>query len=180
MPLTGNNVLYDRTGAAHVAGLNFGRPGELQRCVGCHAGHTMIAVPDDPAEAQFSNLAPGAVVTTSSIDPALADRVGVRGLIDRRVHMELGNDEYVKYWISDEGQDPTDQWVQLTFPVPVTVRNVRLYDLPDPQLDVHDATVTLYSDTDATAEVGSANSGQLSDQGTDVLFDDVLALSISC
>ena len=68
--------------------------------------------------------------------------------------------------------------MQLTFPVPVTVRNVRLYDLPGPQLDVLDATVTLYTDADATDEIESAQSGELSDQGTDVLFDDVQALSI--
>jgi len=43
----------------HVAGSNFARAGTTVRCVGCHAGHSMIAVPQDPT---WTNLAPGAVV----------------------------------------------------------------------------------------------------------------------
>ncbi len=92
--------------------------------------------------------------------------------------MPLGNDDHVKYWLSEEGQSPSGQWAQLTFPVPVTVRNVRIYDLPDPGLNVLDATVRLYGDTGATDEVASAGTGELSDQGTDVPFDDVLVRAV--
>ena len=72
------------TGAAHVAGLNYGRPGAVVRCVGCHAGHTMIPVPATRAEAAWTNLAPGAVVAVSSArhdtgGVGLTDRVAQRG-----------------------------------------------------------------------------------------------------
>ena len=68
VPLTGRGTIGDRGGAAHVAGENFGRPGDVQACVGCRAGHTMIPVPDNAADAQWSNLAPSATVTSSSLD----------------------------------------------------------------------------------------------------------------
>ncbi|MBE2225621.1 MAG: PD40 domain-containing protein, partial [Anaerolineae bacterium] len=45
VPLTGSTFPAGENGAAHVAGHNFGRPGDDARCVGCHAGHTMIPVP---------------------------------------------------------------------------------------------------------------------------------------
>ncbi len=47
----------------HVGGMNFGRAGEKNRCVGCHAGHSQMAVPEDST---WTNLAPSAVVTSSS------------------------------------------------------------------------------------------------------------------
>jgi hypothetical protein len=50
----------------HVAGMNFSRAAETGRCVGCHAGHTMMEIPEDPS---WTNLAPSAVV---SADPAPA------------------------------------------------------------------------------------------------------------
>jgi len=34
-------VLRSAHGAAHVAGFNFGRPGETAACVGCHRGHSL-------------------------------------------------------------------------------------------------------------------------------------------
>jgi hypothetical protein len=57
VPLTGRTS-DDMGGAAHVAGLNFGHPGEVQRCVGCHTGHSLIPVPTDDEAAKFTNLAP--------------------------------------------------------------------------------------------------------------------------
>lgn len=177
VPLTGRVSAGDRSGAAHVAGENFGRPGEVQRCVGCHAGHSMIPVPENPEDAKWTNLAPGATVTSSSLDSALRGDVGNRGLTDRRVHMRLSFNNYVKYWTSAEGQTE-NQWVQLTFPVPVTVRIVRLYDLPSQNIHVQNATVRLFSDANATNEIASKTSGPLSDTGTDVGFDDVLVRAV--
>ncbi len=48
----------------HVGGMNFNRAGEAGKCVGCHAGHTMMQVPEDPT---WTNLAPSANV---SADPS--------------------------------------------------------------------------------------------------------------
>lgn len=176
VPLTGRTHDEDG-GAAHVAGLNFGRPGEVQRCVGCHAGHSMIPVPDDPEAAKFTNLAPAATISYSSIyaliDPA------AEALIDRQVM----KGRIIKYRRSDPNQPPQGQWVQLAFPVPITVRTVRLYnprfgDEAQSTLQVESATVVLYQDAAATQEVARNQVGQLAVSGTDVGFDDIRAQAV--
>ena len=57
VPLTGGPY---PDGAAHVSGMNFGRPGSVARCVGCHSGHTMNPIPTNDEAAKWTNLAPGA------------------------------------------------------------------------------------------------------------------------
>lgn len=159
------------SGAAHVAGMNFGRPGEEVRCVGCHAGHSMIPLPANNADAVWSNVAPGATVSVSSSrDPNYNS-----GVNDRRVM----KGEIWRYWTSVPGQ-AQNQWVRLTFPVPVTVRTVRLYnprqgDEADSTLQVQGAQVVLFADAGATQQVGAKNAGALSVSGTDVSFSDVRA-----
>lgn len=161
----------DTSGAGHVAGLNFGRPGDVQECVGCHIGHSMIAVPNNPADALWTNLAPGATVeVSSSRDPQQNT-----GVIDRRVLMG----RITEYWTSAPGQTE-NQWVKLIFPVPVSVRNVRLYGprqggTVNSTLVVHAATVRLFSDAAGTNQVASATVGELAVSGNDVLFADVTA-----
>lgn len=88
-------------GVAHVSGENFGRPGENQRCVGCHAGHSMIPVPAVDTDAQWTNLAPGAVSSVTN------------NLIDRKSTTS---------WSASIGQT-----ARLTFPVSVKVRRVVLW-----------------------------------------------------
>ncbi len=158
------------TGAAHVAGLNYGRPGAVVRCVGCHAGHTMIPVPATRADAAWTNLAPGAAVAVSSAGQgtsgeSLTDRVAQRG--DVRLA-----------WTSAPGR-ATGHWARLTFPVPVVVRRVRLYNLPDgaaaSSLRVAAATVRLFADASATTPVAERHTGPVSPAGTDVAFPEVTA-----
>ena len=161
-------------GAAHVAGMNFGKPGEVQRCVGCHAGHTMIAVPANDADARFSNIAPSASVSVSSA----RDNNYIRGVVDRRV---MTGDIW-RYWTSASGQN-SGQWVQLTFPVPVTVRSVRLYNPrtggeANSSLQVQGTSVRLYSDTGATQQVALQTTGALTVGGTTISFADVRARSV--
>jgi hypothetical protein len=158
-------------GAAHVAGMNFGRPGEVSRCVGCHAGHSMIPVPENDADAQWTNLAPGALATVSSS----RDANTIRGLTDRQVM----NGEVYQYWSSTPGQ-PQNQWVKLTFPVPVTIRTVRLYnprtnEAENSTIQVTATTVRLYSDAAGTNQVASQTTGSLSVAGTDIQFNEVRA-----
>lgn len=170
VPLTGRALpTNEMPGAAHVAGLNFGRPGAVQRCVGCHAGHSMIPAPTDPEAAQWTNLAPGAAVTVSSAYLSAGD-----ALIDRRVLK--GN--IIDYWRSDPDQDPNQQWIELAFPVPVTVRTVRLYNpRQDPveqvSTQVQQATVKLYADPAAQQQVAVVVTGPLTVAGTNVDFKDV-------
>ena len=163
VPLTGGPY---RDGAAHVAGMNYGRPGSVVRCVGCHAGHTMIPVPASDEEARWTNLAPGAQITVSSTRDANYNR----GLIDRRVM----KGETWRYWTSSPGQ-AANQWVRLSFPVPILVRTVRLYN-PRPggeansSIAVGSTTVRLYSDPAGTQEVGLLSTGAVPVSGTDVVF----------
>ncbi len=173
VPLTGRTEIRNG-GAGHVAGLNFGRPGDVQTCVGCHSGHSMLSVPANPADAQFTNLAPSAAVNFSSVNQHVAlDKTG-QGLIDRKVMKGRITD----YWRSDPAQPPNQQWVQLSFPVPVTVRNVRLYGpRPDPadktNLQVNSLIVRLYSDAAATREIAYVSAGPILVTGTDAPFPDV-------
>ena len=167
VPLTGGP---EPIGAAHVTGMNFGRPGAVASCVGCHAGHTMIPVPA-AADAQWTNLAPGARVAVSSTwVPGRESH-----LIDRRA----GEGPMWQAWTSTPGQSQ-GQWVELDFPVPITVRSVRLYDPRkngDRQSTLHvsQSTVRLFADHGGSVQVASAQSGPLATTGTDVPFPDVLA-----
>jgi len=159
------------TGAAHVTGMNFGRPGAVARCVGCHAGHTMIPMPATDEEAKWTNLAPGAALSFSSSRDAAQDN----GLTDRRVQ----KGENWRTWTSANGQF-TGQWAKLTFPAKIVVRNVRLYNLKagaeaGSTIQVNAATVRLYSDEAGTVEVASQTVGALSVNGTDVFFSSVTA-----
>jgi hypothetical protein len=153
-------------GAAHVAGMNFGRPGTVARCIGCHIGHSMIPVPASDADAQWSNLAPGAQVSVSSTRDANQNR----GLIDRRVL----KGEIWRYWVSASGQT-TNQWAQLTFPVPIQVQGVRLYnprfgDEANSSVQVNSTNVRICSDTACNSVVATAPSGALAVSGTAVGF----------
>ncbi|MEO8274703.1 MAG: hypothetical protein ABI639_00690 [Thermoanaerobaculia bacterium] len=157
------------SGAAHVAGLNFGRPGQVATCVGCHAGHTMIPPPPSAEAARWTNLAPGAAVTVSSTRDANQNG----GLIDRRVL----KGEIWRYWNSAAGEQD-GAWARLTFPVPVTVRTVRLFNPrfggeASSTIQVVQATVRLFSDAAGTQQVASAGAAALSVSGTDVAFADV-------
>jgi hypothetical protein len=162
VPLTRSPLKND--GAGHVAGMNFAPAGAVARCVGCHAGHTLIPVPATAEEAKWTNLAPGATIAVSSTRDANYNR----GLIDRRVM----KGETWRYWTSANNQ-PSNQWVSLTFPVSVNVKTVRLYNPrtggeANSSIAVPSATVKLYSDAAATQLVATQTVGALSVSGTNV------------
>lgn len=171
VPLTGGPF---PNGAAHTAGLNYGRPGEQVRCVGCHSGHSQIPVPATLEEARWTNLAPGASIAVSSEREAGT----ARGLTDRQVLKGA----LTKYWTS--AADQVDgQWATLTFPIPVTVRSVRLYG-PRPDaasntsLVVNAATVKLFADAAGTIEIVSRSVAAVAVEGTAAAFSDVPARMI--
>jgi len=164
-----------RDGTAHVTGMNYGPPGAVARCVGCHAGHTLIPVPANDADAQWSNLAPGATVSVSSS----RDANGLRGLVDRRAH----TGEIWRYWNSAPGESQDHQWVALDLPVPVSVRTVRLWnpragDEAGSTVQVHAATVRLFATPESSLPVATEAATALSPNGTDVAFADVAARRI--
>jgi hypothetical protein len=172
VPLTPGQ--YRTDGAAHVAGMNYSSAGVVARCVGCHAGHSMMAVPATDEQARWTNLAPGAAVTVSSTRDAARNR----SLIDRRAL----KGEVWRFWASQREQT-SNQWVLLVFPAPILVRNVRLYNpRHDPEtstdLSVQATRVTLYQDDAASRVAAVALTGPLSVTGTDVPFRDVRARAV--
>jgi len=174
VPLTGR-ASENTPGVAHVLGMNFGRPGDMGNCVGCHAGHSVLEVPENPADAGWTNLAPGATLSASSSHPTIGGNL--EGLIDRKVQ----KGRFTAYWRSDPAQPPSGQWVQLVFPVPVTVRTVRLYNPREDAagtIQINGATVRLYSDAEANQELVTADVGALTDGGTDVAFPDVTSRAV--
>jgi hypothetical protein len=171
VPLTGGPY---RDGAAHVAGMNFAPARSVARCVGCHTGHTMIPVPSSLDAAKWTNLAPGARIDVSSTRDARYNG----GLIDRRVL----KGENFRYWTAANGQHQ-NQWARLTFPVPVKVRTVRLYNPrsggeANSSIAVQNTTVRLFSDEEATQEIAAKESGALTVTGTDIEFTPVVARAV--
>lgn len=131
------SITGDVIAPAHVSGHNFGRPGEKVTCVGCHSGHSLLEVPDDPEALYFTNLAPGAkVVASSTFNNAYY-------LVDRRVK------NTPTHWTAREG-NTYGQWVTLQFEVPVWARQVVLYNPPTTSgvtARLHQATLKFFADT---------------------------------
>lgn len=85
----------------HVGGMNFGEANQKASCVGCHAGHSMMKVPEDPT---WTNLAPSALVDDHfNLEFAAGDAVvdilpffgsAAQTLVDRR------SDAFAGEWIA--------------------------------------------------------------------------------
>jgi hypothetical protein len=110
----------------HVGGMNFNRSGSGGSCVGCHAGHSMITVPEDPS---WTNLAPSANVTANSSRPAsmangLVTMLQATNVVDRRT------DPLTAEWAAAEpGKDAT---LVLQWTVPILAREIVVYGVkPD-------------------------------------------------
>lgn len=159
VPPTTKGLQLDR--GAHVAGHNYGRPGANARCVGCHAGHTLIPVPPNDADALWGNLAPGATVTASSRQNSFTNPQYV---VDRRVKKATLD------WSSAAGA-LANQWLKLTFPVDVVVRTVRIY--AGESCAIPSAIVRVFRDTSATQQIAQTTAGPITSSGTEVAFPDL-------
>ena len=82
---------------AHVTGMNFGRPGTGTKCVGCHAGHTVLPVAPTISEGQFFNVSTSSYVTQSSYR-YINDSLQYPG--SRVVDRKAQNDTLTVNWIS--------------------------------------------------------------------------------
>jgi hypothetical protein len=130
---TGGGIM---DGAGHVTGFNFGRPGEKGVCVGCHAGHTLLPVHDDPQQLFFTNVAPGARISAS----ASMNEPG--NLID------LKNRKAARHWFTPEGVNPKGQWIKLHWLVPVYARELVLHNVPDTnRARVRSCKLQIFEDT---------------------------------
>jgi hypothetical protein len=111
------HVLRSGSGPAHVPGFNFTRPGAGTQCVGCHAGHSALPVADSHSGGEWTNLAPAAHVTASTMHRDLAD---AQGAVDR---LTMG-DPARTAWIADSLRG---QWLRLAWDTPVELQRVAVY-----------------------------------------------------
>jgi len=148
----GSNHPWSDARAQELAPLG-AAPNEQRRCLGCHAGHSLLRAPaaatidQQRALAAFTNLAPGATVTASSTTAGLPS-----ALVDR---------------VADSIGDPRGGWrsdviggveIRLAFPVAVAARSVVLWDQAHAtgvDLHVTRATIRLYADRAGTVAVGT-------------------------
>jgi hypothetical protein len=107
----------------HVGGMNFGAAGQEARCVGCHAGHSALSVPQDPS---LINLAPSAVVTANTTRRSFIPGVTFSPvvLVDR-LTTPLASE-----WAASE--DEIKPQIQLRWPVPVRVKEVVVHGTGSP------------------------------------------------
>ncbi|MBK8551762.1 MAG: T9SS type A sorting domain-containing protein [Ignavibacteria bacterium] len=159
------NVLVNRKGnIAHVLGMNFGNDGSGTKCVGCHAGHTMITVPPNVTEGAFTNLSTSADVRESSFRST--GGVDYKGLnvIDRKAR----NADQKVNWISN---GTVNEYVVLKWQIPIDVRRFILYDiLPNAangtNIHVTDCELFIYKDNNIVKHIPST--GELSTSGLTV------------
>ncbi len=115
-------VLRTASGPAHVPGLNAGRFGTGTKCVGCHAGHSALPVPESAGLAKWVNASPSAEVTATSAAPGTA---GPAAVADRRT---LGPPKEVA-WV---GLSASGEWLRLDWKWPIEVKALVVYALrPD-------------------------------------------------
>lgn len=161
-------VLRGSTGqVAHVIGMNYGQPGTGTKCVGCHSGHTQIQAPPTISEAAFFNTSTSAAVTQSSF-LFINDSLQYPGkrVVDRKAR----NDSLRVNWIA---AGSNNEFVNLTWSVPVEVRRITLYDIRNnpannTTIQVTDCEIFCYYNG---TEVGHIQStGPINENGTDIFI----------
>lgn len=138
--INGRAVSGDHRNYISIAqGNAWARPGETVTCVGCHFGHVSGSVESVEAQAEqgLTNVAPYASVSASSYhdsgDPDYQPFVPAQ-VNDRRgwVPEPGGGSAYqddLTGWMAEPGQ-AVGEWVELTWPVPMTVTQIRLVGPP--------------------------------------------------
>ncbi len=160
---------------SHVAGMNYAPPGSTGTCIGCHRGHTMIPLPQNLADAEFTNLAPGAKMQVSQ-----GSTITANYLIDRKSQLTFGTG---RYWNS-KTNNVTNQWAKLKFPVDIKVKSVRIFNVPfggikNSTIQLTSVEVRLYSDSACTQLVATNTINQnISVNGTDVPFNNIIAKGV--
>lgn len=153
--LTNNNGKF-----AHVSGMNFGITGSGAKCVGCHAGHTLIEIPNSISEAQFTNYSTSAHVIESSITGSYSGK----NAIDRKAR----NKNLSINWISSGTQD---QYLELSWDLYMDVRELKLYNIlanseNGTNITVNDCDITFYKDGEVVNFINST--GVLNSDGKSV------------
>jgi len=165
---SGGKVLQTSSGRfAHVAGMNYERIGGGTKCAGCHAGHSMLAVPVNASIAEWFNAATSARVTASSTFINKEGKIfPPQRVVDRQAR--TGGDSVI--WLANEGAGAS---LLLKWDIPIELREITIYGIsPDPNkgisIQVQDSKILLYYESN---EVGSIQStGRIRREGTRVSF----------
>ena len=151
---------------SHVLGMNFGNNGSGTKCVGCHAGHTLITVPFNLFEGSFTNLSTSAKVRESSF---LGSNYKGQSVVDRKAR----NQDLKVNWISSAS---SNQYVVLKWDIPIDVRRFVLYDImPNSgngtNIHVTDCEIFLYEDGLTVGHIPST--GPLNTNGMTVTLNTI-------
>lgn len=162
------NVLRTSDGKfAHVAGMNFERMGGGTKCVGCHAGHSMIPVPKNGSLAEWFNLSPSAITAASS-NLVLDNRTyGPQHAVDRQA--QTGEDTV--NWVAS---DSAGAWISLAWEVPIDLKELVLYGVKrspaqGTTLVLSDCEVRFYKGSKEVSRISST--GPLLQEGTRLAMD---------
>jgi hypothetical protein len=150
---------------AHVTGMNFDRMGSGTKCVGCHAGHSMLQVPLNASVAEWFNVSTSAVATASSstvLEGGMKSHP--QSVVDRQAR--TGGDSTI--WVSEEGEGAK---IRLSWDFPIEAREFVLYAIPTNEasgtsLRVQDCEILLYYSTQLVGSVPST--GEIHEGGTRV------------
>ncbi|MBX7045310.1 MAG: T9SS type A sorting domain-containing protein [Ignavibacteria bacterium] len=118
---TGKVLVNKKGNISHVMGLNFGAQGSGTKCVGCHAGHTLVPVSHNVTEGGFTNLSTSAAVTSSSVFNNNSSYRG-QNIVDRRAK----NTDLKVNWISN---GTTGEYADLQWEIPIEVRRLKIYNV---------------------------------------------------
>lgn len=149
-------VLESPTGGfAHVTGMNYERIGGGTKCVGCHAGHSVLTVPVNGTIAEWFNASTSATVSGSSFFVNERGTACIpRRVVDRQA--QTGGDSVI--WVANEGGGAS---VVLTWDIPIDVKEFVVYGIsPDPSqgtnISVQESEILLYYKSNGVGDFKSA------------------------
>jgi hypothetical protein len=149
------NVLETTTNSfAHVPGMNYERFGGGTKCVGCHAGHSMLTVPVSGSLSQWFNASTSARVTASS---SFINERGMIFLPQRVVDRQASSGGDSVIWVANEGAGAS---LLMKWDIPIDVRQFVLYGIsPDEaqgtKIRVQNSKIVLYYDSNEVASIDS-------------------------
>lgn len=152
---------------AHVFGMNFGIMGSGGKCVGCHAGHTSMPIPNSINEASFTNVSTSAEVTQSSY---YGNYKG-ENVTDRKAR----NKDLKVNWISNGG---VNEFVELSWELYLEIRELKIYNILEnitngTNIKVNDCEVVFFKDSLEVRRIIST--GVIPDEGKSIPIQPVLA-----
>jgi hypothetical protein len=161
----GRIIRTSSNGFAHVAGMNYERIGGGTKCVGCHAGHSVLTVPINGSLAEWFNAATSATVTATSFSiNGEGQPYSPQRLVDRQAR--TGGDSVI--WVANEGAGSA---ATLTWGIPIEIREAVLYGIPPEKssgtnIRVQDSEILLYYKSKEVGRIGST--GEVLPAGTHI------------